>query len=58
MSAATIDRLLAHDRKRLAIKGRSGTKPGTLLKGSIPIKTFADWDDTRPRLPGDRPGGP
>lgn len=48
MSPATIDRLLAHDRKRMEIKGRSGTKPGTLLKKSIPIKTFADWDETRP----------
>lgn len=48
LSAATIDRLLAHDRKRMELKGRTGTKPGTLLKGSIPIKTFADWDETRP----------
>jgi hypothetical protein len=29
MSAATIDRRLAGERKRLAIKGRSGTKPGS-----------------------------
>jgi hypothetical protein len=28
MSAATIDRRLAGERKRLALKGRSGTKPG------------------------------
>ncbi len=48
MSAATIDRLLAHDRRHLEIKGRTGTKPGTLLKNTIPIRTFADWDDTRP----------
>ncbi|MDZ4655901.1 MAG: transposase family protein [Coriobacteriia bacterium] len=46
MSAATIDRLLAPDRAKLALKGRTGTKPGTLLKHQIPIKTFADWDDT------------
>jgi hypothetical protein len=48
MSAATIDRRLAGDRKRLQIKGRTGTKPGSLLKGQIPIRTFADWDDTTP----------
>jgi hypothetical protein len=48
MSAATIDRRLAPDRARLQIKGRSGTKPGSLLKSQIPIRTWADWDDTRP----------
>lgn len=47
MSAATIDRRLAADRRRFQIKGRSGTKPGSLLKGQIPIRTFSDWDDTR-----------
>lgn len=47
-SAATIDRLLAPARKQYNIKGRSTTKPGTLLKHQIPIKTFADWDDKRP----------
>lgn len=48
ISPATIDRLLAPERKKLALKGRTGTKPGTLLKHSIPIKTFADWDDSKP----------
>jgi hypothetical protein len=48
MSAATMDRRLAADRKRFQIRGRSGTKPGSLLKGQIPIRTFSDWDDTRP----------
>jgi hypothetical protein len=48
MSAATIDRRLAPARRRLGIKGRSGTKPGTLLKRQIPIRTFADWDEDRP----------
>lgn len=47
MSPATIDRRLAADRRRLQIKGRTGTKPGSLLKGQIPIRTFADWDDAR-----------
>lgn len=48
ISAATIDRSLKPLRKKLELKGRSGTKPGTLLKSSIPIRTFADWDDDRP----------
>ena len=48
ISAATIDRLLADTRKRCRIKGRSTTKPGTLLKKSIPIRTFADWDEKVP----------
>ncbi|MGH9168781.1 MAG: integrase [Acidimicrobiia bacterium] len=48
VSAATIDRLLAPDRRGLQMKGSSGTKPGTLLKRQIPIRTFAQWDETRP----------
>jgi hypothetical protein len=48
VSAATIDRLLAPDRARLSLKGRMGTKPGTLLKHQIPIRTFTDWDGARP----------
>jgi len=46
VSAATVDRLLAFERKRLLLpRGRSSTRPGTLLKHQIPIRTFADWDD-------------
>ncbi len=48
ISAATIDRLLAPDRARLDLKGRPGTKPGTLLKHQIPIKTFSEWDEAVP----------
>jgi len=48
ISAATIDRLLAEERKKCRIKGRSTTRPGTLLKKSIPIRTFADWDEKVP----------
>jgi len=48
MSASTIDRRLAVERKRLELTGRSRTKPGTLLRSQIPIRTFADWDDLRP----------
>lgn len=48
ISSATIDRLLVHDRKRINIKGRSKTKPGSLLKHQIPIKMWTDWDNTTP----------
>ncbi|CCG01398.1 integrase catalytic domain-containing protein [Blastococcus saxobsidens] len=48
MSAATIDRRLAGDRKKLQLKGRSGTKPGSLLKSQIPIRTWADWNEDEP----------
>jgi hypothetical protein len=30
------------------VEDRSGTKPGSILKRQIPIRTFADWDDARP----------
>jgi len=48
VSAATIDRLLAPERSRLRVRGRSGTKPGSLLRRQIPIRTFAEWDDKAP----------
>jgi len=48
MSAATIDRRLAPERKKMQLKGRSGTKPGSLLKSRIPIRTWADWDEHKP----------
>jgi len=48
MSAATIDRRLAGDRAKLRLKGRAGTKPGSLLKSQIPIRTWADWDEDKP----------
>lgn len=48
MSAATIDRLLASERKRMDLKSRSGTKPGTLLKHQVPIRTFSEWDESQP----------
>lgn len=48
MSAATIDRRLAGERKKLQLKGRSGTKPGTLLKSKIPIRTWAEWNEQEP----------
>ena len=48
MSRSTIDRLLKPVRQRMVRHGRSTTKPGTLLKKSIPIRTWADWDDAKP----------
>lgn len=48
MSAATIDRLLGPERKKYQLKGRAHTKPGTLLKHQIPIRTFSEWDELRP----------
>ena len=48
ISPATIDRLLAPIRKKQQIKGKSTTRPGSLLKKSIPIRTFSEWDNKRP----------
>lgn len=48
MSAATIDRRLAAERAKLRPHGRVGTKPGSLLKSQIPVRTWAQWDDARP----------
>jgi len=47
MSPATADRLL-HSERGSKRHGLGTTKPGTLLKQAIPIRTFADWDDKRP----------
>lgn len=48
ISPATCNRLLKSERRKLGIKGRSGTKPGSLLKNQIPIHTWFDWDNTKP----------
>lgn len=48
MSAATIDRRLAPERAAMRLRGRSHTKPGSLLKDSIPIRTWAQWNDAVP----------
>lgn len=45
ISASSIDRLLSAERRKWMLRGRSGTKPGTLLKHQIPIRTFADWNE-------------
>ena len=47
VSPSTMDRWRRAVR-RPGRKLRGGTKPGTLLKQQIPIRTFAEWDDKRP----------
>jgi len=48
ISPATIDRLLAADRKRLRLKGRSHTRAGSLRRDQIPIRTFGEADQKQP----------
>jgi len=48
ISAATIDRVLAGDRRKHQLRGRARTKPGTLLKHQIPLRTFSEWNEQRP----------
>ncbi len=48
LSPATADRLLAPTRRAALPRGRTTTKPESLLRHQIPIRTFADWDDARP----------
>jgi len=47
VSPATVDRLLAPARAEHSGRGRSGTKPGSLLRSEIPIRT-GTWDLNRP----------
>ena len=47
ISPATIDRLLKPVRARYGKRGRSTTKPGTLLRKQIPLATN-QWDESRP----------
>ncbi len=48
ISPATVDRLLHQLRYGSAAGGISTTRPGSLLKHQIPVRTFADWDDLKP----------
>jgi hypothetical protein len=47
ISPPTIDRILKPIRIHYTKRGRSTTKPGTLLRKKIPIKTN-QWDESRP----------
>lgn len=49
ISAATIDRILKPEREKIRFKSRARTRPGSILKHQIPIRTFYPWDE---RLPG------
>ena len=48
MSSATMDRLVRPFRRHQVRRGLSTTKPGTLLKELIPVRTFADWNEQHP----------
>ncbi len=48
ISPSTIDRLLRPWQRLEVHRPLTTTKPGTLLKKSIPIRTFADWTEDRP----------
>jgi hypothetical protein len=42
-TSVRIDRLLKQDKKKLSLKGKTGTKPGKHLKKQIPVRTcYAD----------------
>src|SRR5674476_726902 len=45
---ATMDRRLAPVRVAMTLRGRSHTKPGSLIKDAIAIRTWAQWDDAAP----------
>ena len=47
MSAATIDRILKHYRVKFDLKRRSSTKPGNMLRDSIPIAE-SQWNIQQP----------
>lgn len=48
MSRSTIDRCLDPARFEHPRRGLSTTKPGSLLKKAIPVRTFTSWDEDRP----------
>ena len=48
MSAATIDRRLRELRQEAKPHGLATTKPGSLLRRQIPIRTYTPWDEQRP----------
>ncbi len=48
MSSATIDRRLQQARRVAKPKGISTTKPGSLLKSQIPVRTYTPWDEQVP----------
>lgn len=48
ISPATIDRILRPLREADRPRGISTTKSGALMKKRAPVRTFADWNETKP----------
>jgi hypothetical protein len=48
LSPSTVDRISRRWRVGQPRRGLSTTKPGTLLKNSIPVRTFSEWEDAQP----------
>lgn len=48
VSPATIDRLLHPWKLKGGRRSFSTTRPGSMLRSAIPIRTFADWQENRP----------
>ena len=48
ISVSTCDRLLRPHRASFRRQGLSRTRPGSMLKAQIPVRTWADWSETEP----------
>jgi hypothetical protein len=48
VSVSTCERLLRPSKAAFHPAGRSLTKPGSMLKSQIPVRTWADWMETEP----------
>jgi len=48
ISGASIDRFLVQKKKKWRWKSRGRTKPGSLLRSQIPVRTFAQWNESKP----------
>jgi hypothetical protein len=48
MSPATIDRRLRGVKVLAGVRGRSHTRPGSILKSQIPVRTWSEWDEGVP----------
>lgn len=48
ISVSTCDRLLRPHRAGFRSRGVSMTRPGSMLKAQIPVRTWADWAETEP----------
>jgi hypothetical protein len=46
ISPATVDRLL-YEKRHAKARSLVATRPGSLLKHQIPVRTFTDWNDDR-----------